>query len=522
MRFFDNLSSLCSTGDFMPHGYCYLWKHNLVLLHVVSDSLIGLAYILIPCTLLYFIRKRTDLPFNWIFVCFGLFIIACGSTHIVEVWTVWSPIYWLSGYVKAFTAGISLLTAFLLLRLVPKALALPSPEMLHAANAALQNEIKVREQVEQALRTSEQHMRMILATASDAFVAVDRQDLIVDWNHQAEVIFGWQYQEVINKPLTTIIIPERYRKQHQLGVSCFMQTVNADSSNRRMELTAIRRDGSEFAVEVIVWVTKLGDTYQCNALVHDISERKLMEKLTRQHQLKIEQAARVNSVGELTIALAHELNQPLTAIGNYIRGSIHRLNSDHYQIADIIQAMRLAAEQSERAGEIIHRIKNFIRKGQLYFETVDINELVGSIVMLLKAELADLQIETVYELEPDLPKLTADKLQIEQVMINVIRNSLEAMRDAQTISPKITIRTVLLHKQAIRVDIIDNGPGFSSNFNQAMEPYFSTKPYGMGLGLSICRTIIEAHGGQLLIKSPAVGGAWVQFTLSLQVNNVTE
>ena len=124
------LKAFLSSNDYMPHGYCYLWNAKLVWLHVISDSLIALAYLSIPVTLVYFIRKRRDVPFNWVFVCFGAFILACGGTHLMEVWTLWHASYWLSGALKAVTAVASVGTAILLVRLIPQALALPSPEAL--------------------------------------------------------------------------------------------------------------------------------------------------------------------------------------------------------------------------------------------------------------------------------------------------------------------------------------------------------------------------------------------------------
>src|SRR5258705_5536102 len=132
------LSGLLFSSDFMPHGYCYSWKAGLIWLHVVSDVLITLAYFFIPITLIYFIRKRKDVPFNWIFVCFGIFILACGSTHAMEVWTLWHSTYWLSGAIKAVTAMASVPTARWLVQLVPQALALPRPEHMRSEIAPRQ------------------------------------------------------------------------------------------------------------------------------------------------------------------------------------------------------------------------------------------------------------------------------------------------------------------------------------------------------------------------------------------------
>jgi signal transduction histidine kinase len=140
-----------STDNFMPHGHCYLWEPALLWLHVVSDSLIAIAYFSIPVTLLFFVRKRKDLQFHWMFICFAIFILACGASHVMEVWTVWTPAYWLSGGIKAITALVSIPTAFLLVKLIPLALALPSPAALAASNEQLRQEIADRTRIEAAL-----------------------------------------------------------------------------------------------------------------------------------------------------------------------------------------------------------------------------------------------------------------------------------------------------------------------------------------------------------------------------------
>jgi FixJ family two-component response regulator len=195
----ETLKAFLSSNDFMPHGYCYMWNTKLVWLHVISDSLIALAYLSIPITLVYFIRKRRDVPFNWVFVCFGVFILACGGTHLMEVWTLWNANYWLSGALKAVTAVASVSTAILLVRLIPRALALPSPEALRReiverkrAQEALQNakqdlelrvqertaeltnanqillaEIAQRKQTEEELRRSEERFRLLVESVQD-------------------------------------------------------------------------------------------------------------------------------------------------------------------------------------------------------------------------------------------------------------------------------------------------------------------------------------------------------------------
>src|ERR1700704_5934692 len=141
-------------SDFMPHGYCFLWNPEIGWLHAISDSVITVSYFLIPLALFYFVRRRQDLPFNWMFLMFGLFIFGCGTTHVMEVWTIWHSNYWLAGFIKLFTAGASVVTAGMLVWLIPTALALPSPDQLRATNVELAREIAARKRTEEALEQS--------------------------------------------------------------------------------------------------------------------------------------------------------------------------------------------------------------------------------------------------------------------------------------------------------------------------------------------------------------------------------
>ena len=160
----DFFSTLPSADSFMPHGHCYLWTPSLLWLNIISDLLIALSYFTIPVTLIYFIRARRDIPFNWMFIAFGVFILACGGTHIMDIWTTWNPAYWQAGFMKALTAGASVPTAILLVYLIPKALLIPSPQQLAKVNADLENEIDERQRLYQAL----QEINIELAKASKA------------------------------------------------------------------------------------------------------------------------------------------------------------------------------------------------------------------------------------------------------------------------------------------------------------------------------------------------------------------
>jgi PAS domain S-box-containing protein len=198
----DFLRQLFGSGDFRPHGYCYLWNSGLVWLHLISDLLIALAYFTIPVTLLWFVRKRRDLPFSWIFVMFGVFIVACGATHLMEIWNLWHANYWLAGVIKAVTAAASVGTALLLVPVVPKALELPSfGQWLHA-NAALQKEIHERRELELELRISESNYREqaeLLELTHDAILVRSLEGKILYWSRGAERMYGWQKEEAQGK-----------------------------------------------------------------------------------------------------------------------------------------------------------------------------------------------------------------------------------------------------------------------------------------------------------------------------------
>ena len=176
-----DLDNLFFTRQFIPHGHCYLWKPGLVWLHITSDALIALAYYSIPLMLVYFVRKRQDVPFDWIFLMFGAFIVACGTSHVMEIWTLWHPTYWLSGFLKAITAFVSVCTAVELLPLIPQALALPSPAQLEVANMALKNEITERQRAEEALRESETQNQALLNAIPDLMIRMTKDGTYLDF-----------------------------------------------------------------------------------------------------------------------------------------------------------------------------------------------------------------------------------------------------------------------------------------------------------------------------------------------------
>jgi PAS domain S-box-containing protein len=316
------ITDLFSPSNFMPHGYCYLWNTGLVWLHLVSDALIALSYFSIPITLVYFIRKRRDLPFSWIFVCFGVFILACGATHVMEIWNLWHANYWLAGGIKAVTALASVATAILLVRLIPQALALPSPqalrheiaerrlaeEALHRAkteleirvaertgelkkaNQILLSEIAQRQKTEEELRHSEGRFRLLVESVQDyAIFMLDPSGRITTWNAGAEKIKGYQAEEVLGQHFSLFYSPEDSDRQ-----TVQMELDTAAAVGRfENEGWRIRKDGSRFWANGVITAVhdESGKLIGFSKITRDLSDRRRAEEELRKLASLIEHSS---------------------------------------------------------------------------------------------------------------------------------------------------------------------------------------------------------------------------------------
>ncbi len=665
------LRDLFSPNNFMPHGYCYLWNTRLVWLHLISDSLIALAYFSIPITLVDFIRKRRDLPFNWIFVCFGVFILACGGTHVMEVWTLWHADYWLSGGVKAVTALASVLTAILLVRLVPQALALPSPdamrleiaerrhteEALHRAktelefrveertaelknaNQVLLSEIAQRQKTEEQLRHSEERNRLLVESVQDyAIFMLDPSGLITSWNAGAEKIKGYKAEEIIGQHFSRFYLPEdsepniarrqldqaavegrsedegwRVRKdgsrfwasvvitavRDRRGELIGFSKITRDLSNRKhaeeeqRKLTSLIEHSSDFIGiaslegtvvflnpagqslagldgDEAVRTTKVADyifdqdndkflhqvwpailrhgewegeirfrhfktgapipmlqkvfcikeagTDRPLALAtisRDITERKRAEEDLRLAQAEVAHVARVMTMGELTASIAHEINQPLAAIVNNANACARLLNRQPPDLEEVRMAVADIAQSGTRAAEVLTRVRALLKKQTTTRDRVDINEIIQEVLALVVGELEKNHISTETDLLLNLTPVLGDRIQLQQVVLNLIMNGIEAMIPVTGRPCLLLIRSRMHESGNVMVAVQDTGAGLDpKNASHIFDAFFTTKAAGMGMGLPICRSIVEAHGGHLsLAPNESEGGATFQFTL---------
>ncbi|HEY9708318.1 MAG TPA: ATP-binding protein [Oculatellaceae cyanobacterium] len=275
------------SGNFMAHGYCFLWKPELVWLHAGSDFLIALAYFSIPVLLIYFVRRRQDVPFQGIFLLFSAFIVSCGTGHLLDIWTLWYPAYWLSGLTKAVTAIVSLYTASELIPLMPKALALPSPAQLEAANFALEKEIAEHKQTVEALKRSQQRLSLLVQQTPLAVIVWNLDGEVSEWNPAAERIFGYDKSEAIGHHATELMVPGCAKEQfNQFWQDLLASQGGSCSTNEHSTPDGRTLFGEWYNIPL---VEPNGSVLEVASLVQDVTQRKEAENIRKRAKDELEQ-----------------------------------------------------------------------------------------------------------------------------------------------------------------------------------------------------------------------------------------
>ncbi|MEH1960552.1 MAG: ATP-binding protein [Nostoc sp.] len=547
-----------TSGSFIPHGHCYLWQTNLVWLHILSDAFIALAYYSIPATLFYFVRKRQDLPFDWIFLLFSAFIVACGTAHLIEIWTLWHPTYWLSGFVKAITAIISVITAVNLVFLVPQALALPSPAQLEQTNQELQIQIAERLRIEEELRKYQNHLEEMVAVRTNEITKTNEQlqqeilerQRILEILRQSEERYRYLAEAIPQLVWTTDANGESdYFNQNW----CEYTGLTLEQSLGYGWLAALHPDDVQTADEIWSNAVKNRTIYNNEyrfkrafdgsyrwqlarglplkdeqgfvvkwfGTCTDIHEQKqILEE--RAHLLELEQVARAKAEtanrikDEFLAVLSHELRTPLNAILGWSK----LLQTRALGQAKTSEALATIERNATLQVQLIEDLLDISRilQGKLTLNITKINlestVLSALETMHLAAETKLIEVNTAFA--PDAGQVMGDSTRLQQVVWNLVSNAIKFTPKGG----KVEVRIEQADSYA-QIIVSDTGKGISAEFLPYVFDYFrqadgnSTRSFGgLGLGLAIVRNIIEMHGG--IVKAESEGeGKGAIFTVSL-------
>ncbi len=487
---------------FMPHGMCYLWYPNILLMHVVSDALIAIAYFCIPLALYYFFRSKTDFPFRNVILMFSVFIFTCGLSHVMGIWTVWHGTYGLQGLIKAATALASILTAAMLVPLMPQLMALRSPRELEAVNSALVNEINERVR-------SETRAQRFVEAAPDAVIIVDPNLVIQVANVRAETVFGIERDRLIGQPID-MIIPDRVGASLSSYVSAFAALLTNHDTEQGRPFFGLRADQSVFPIEVSVSEVGSQEQELFSLAIRDVTERRELEMQTQRLEQQIAHVDRLDTMGQMAAGLAHEINQPLMALSQNADSALAVTQSEEKVNPLLLEILHDIEDQAQRAGDIIRALRQYVGNDKSAHAAFDLDELLQQTMRLVDS---DTKLHAVdIQLELDEPKTVfGDRVQVAQVFLNLLKNSIEAMVEADVTERLIKV-TSKHETDATRITVVDTGPGLEPNKN-VFVPFQSEKGDGLGVGLSICRSIIESHGGKFFIDSDVTRGAKFTFTL---------
>lgn len=370
-------------------------------------------------------------------------------------------------------------------------------------------------QLSQELPEREAHLRSILETVPDGMIVIDERGIIRSFSVAAERIFGYAAGEVCGRNVS-LLMPSPHREQHDEYIARYLRTGERRIVGIGRVVAGQRKDGSTFPMELAVGEVKHGDHSLFTGFVRDISERQRTRQRLQELQAELSHVSRVSEMGQMASALAHEINQPLAAASNYLQAA-KRLGArrDPAQAGLIDEALDKAAGQVERASQILRRLRTFIRKGEPELAPEDIAKLIeeGSAIALVGARERGITVRL--QAAARLPAVLVDKIQIQQVIVNLMRNAVEAME--QSPRRELTLEAALAAEGgAVVVRIVDTGPGLAPDVaNRLFQPFVTTKPQGMGVGLSICRSIVEGHGGTLVAEANPGGGTVFSFTLPL-------
>jgi two-component system sensor kinase FixL len=360
----------------------------------------------------------------------------------------------------------------------------------------------------------EAHLKSILDTIPDAMIVIDPKGHIQSFSSAAERLFGRQADDVVGKNVS-ILMPSPYREGHDGYIERYLRTGERRIIGVGRVVVGERKDGSTFPMELAVGEMKSNDRLFFTGFIRDLTERQKTEGRLQELQSELIHISRLTAMGEMASTLAHELNQPLAAISNYLKGARRILDGPTQNASALVaEALDKASEQSLRAGQIISRLRNFVARGEAERKVESLSKLLEEASALALVGAKDQGVKVRFDLDTEYDLVFADKVQVQQVVLNLIRNAIEAMSDLPT--RQLVISSTADGPSMVRVSVSDTGTGLSPDIlPQLFQPFMTTKKHGMGVGLSISKTIVEAHGGRLWAEANPGGGTVFHLTLRL-------
>jgi two-component system, LuxR family, sensor kinase FixL len=358
----------------------------------------------------------------------------------------------------------------------------------------------------------EAHLESILATVPDAMIVIDERGIIQLFSSAAERLFGYAASEALGKNIM-MMMPSPYRENHDGYLERYLRTGDRRIIGIGRVVVGERKDGSTFPMELAVGEMKSGARRFFTGFIRDLTERQKTEARLQELQSELVHISRLTAMGEMASTLAHELNQPLSAIANYMKGSRRLLegNSDERSVM-MRDAIDKAADQALRAGQIIRRLRDFVARGESEHRVENVRKLVEEASALALVGVKDQGVRVRFQFDPTADLVLADKVQVQQVLLNLIRNSIEAMDGAH--KRELTVSTASTENDMVTIAVADTGSGITPEVAAHLfQPFVTSKRNGMGVGLSISRTIIEAHGGQIWTEPNPDGGTIFRITL---------
>ncbi|HEX7564653.1 MAG TPA: PAS domain S-box protein [Bradyrhizobium sp.] len=358
------------------------------------------------------------------------------------------------------------------------------------------------------------HLQSILDTVPEAMIVIDERGIIQSFSSAAERLFGIQAAEAIGNNVKTLM-PTPYREGHDGYLHRYMSTGERRIIGIGRVVVGQRKDGSTFPMELAVGEMKSGDRRFFTGFIRDLTERQMTEARLQELQSELVHISRLTAMGEMASTLAHELNQPLTAISNYLKGSRRLLEGAGDEKSTTLRdALDKAADQAMRAGQIIRRLRDFVSRGESERRVESVTKLVEEASALSLVGVKDRGIRVQFQFDPAVDLVLADRVQIQQVLLNLIRNAMDAMETSS--KRELMVSIVPEGDNHVKVSVADSGSGISPDIaEQLFQPFITTKRQGMGVGLSISRTIVEAHGGRIWVEPNPTGGTIFLFTLAI-------